>query len=142
SDLAAVDVHGAGAADALAAGAAEGQRRIDLILDLDQRVQNHRAAGIEVDLIRIRPRILPVIGIPAVDAKCAHALRTGRRLEGLAMADAAVGGESESTHGVSTVLTGERGCCRHQVRYCPVSGVTLSKPASSAEIPRPRSSAS
>ena len=47
----AVDVHRAGAADALAAGAAEGQRRIDLVLDLDQRVENHRPA-----LGRGRPR--------------------------------------------------------------------------------------
>ena len=49
----AVDVHGAGAADALAAGAAEGQRRVDLVLDLDQRVENHRPAGVEIDLVGV-----------------------------------------------------------------------------------------
>src|SRR5947209_17417745 len=37
--IAAGDVHGAGTAHALAAGAAESQGRIDLVLDLDQRVQ-------------------------------------------------------------------------------------------------------
>ena len=41
----AVDVHRARAADALAAGAAEGEGGIDLVLDLDQRVQHHRPAG-------------------------------------------------------------------------------------------------
>jgi len=45
----AVDVHGAGAADALAAGAAERQGRVDLVLDPDQGVENHRRAVIAVD---------------------------------------------------------------------------------------------
>src|SRR3546814_391346 len=38
----AVDVHRARTADALAAGAAERQRGVDLVLDLDQRVQDNR----------------------------------------------------------------------------------------------------
>ena len=36
----AVDVHGTRAADALAARAAERQRRVDLVLDLDERIEN------------------------------------------------------------------------------------------------------
>ena len=39
----AVDVHCARAADALAAGAAEGERRVDLVLDLDERVEHLRS---------------------------------------------------------------------------------------------------
>ena len=46
------------AADAFAAGAAEGQRRVDLVLDLDQRVQNHRAAGVHVDVVGVGARVL------------------------------------------------------------------------------------
>ena len=53
----AVDVHGTTAADALAAGAAEGQRGVDLVLDLDQRVQNHRPAGVEVHLVGVDARV-------------------------------------------------------------------------------------
>src|SRR6478672_1004221 len=62
----AVDVHGAGAADALAAGAAEGQRRIDIVLDPDQAVQDHRAAIVGVDVIGVDAWILAVVRIPAV----------------------------------------------------------------------------
>ena len=36
----AVDVHGARAADALAAGPTEGERWVDLVLDLDESVQH------------------------------------------------------------------------------------------------------
>ena len=43
-----VDVHGARAADPLATRPPEGQRRIQLVLDLDQTVQQHRTARIQV----------------------------------------------------------------------------------------------
>ena len=36
----AVDVHGAGAADTLTARASEGQRRVHLVLDLDERIED------------------------------------------------------------------------------------------------------
>jgi hypothetical protein len=49
----AVDVHRAGAADAFAAGPAERQRRVDLVLDLDQRVENHRPAAAQIHLVGI-----------------------------------------------------------------------------------------
>lgn len=47
----AADVHGAGAADSLSAGSAERQCRIDLVLDLDQRVQDHRTNCVQVQSI-------------------------------------------------------------------------------------------
>ena len=45
----AVDVHGATAADSLSAGPAEGQSRVQLVLDLDQTVQHHGTARVEVN---------------------------------------------------------------------------------------------
>jgi hypothetical protein len=36
----AVDVHGAGAADAFAAGAAEGEGRVEFVFDFDQGVED------------------------------------------------------------------------------------------------------
>jgi len=54
----AVDVHGAGAADALAAAAAEGQRRVLLVLDLHERVEHHRAALAHVDRVGRHVRLL------------------------------------------------------------------------------------
>ena len=52
----AANVHRAGAADALAAGAAEGQGGVHLVLDLDQRVQDHGAAVVQVDLVLLWKR--------------------------------------------------------------------------------------
>src|SRR3546814_6339388 len=53
----AVDVHGAGAAHTFTAGAPEGEGRVRLVLDLDQRVQNHRRAAVEIDFVGIHPRV-------------------------------------------------------------------------------------
>jgi hypothetical protein len=83
----AVDVHGAGAADALAAGAPERQRRVGLVLDLDQRVQDHRAAGVEIEFVGVDRRVMAVVRAPAIDLERTHALGTGRRFEGAAFLD-------------------------------------------------------
>src|SRR5690606_30761278 len=96
--IGAVDVHRARTADALAARAAEGQRRVDLVLDLDQRVQDHRAALVEVDLVGIGARILVVVRAPAIDLELAHAGRAGGRGETLALVDLRVPGKGEFGH--------------------------------------------
>ena len=62
-----VDIHRTATANALAAGTTESQRRIDLVLDLDQRVQNHRPAAVHVDFIGVDTRIAAAIRIVAVD---------------------------------------------------------------------------
>src|SRR5690349_21650103 len=54
--VAAVDVHRAGAADAFATRAPEGQGRVDLVLDLDQRIENHGTAGVEINLEAVKAR--------------------------------------------------------------------------------------
>ena len=51
------DVHRARATDALSAGSSERKRRVDLVFDLDQRVQHHRTARIEVDLVGLHVRL-------------------------------------------------------------------------------------
>src|SRR5690554_5404960 len=89
----AVDVHRAGAADALAAGAAEGQRGVDLVLDLDQRIENHRPALVEVDLVGVGTRVFVVVRAPSVDLELAHAGRSGRRGEVPALVDLRVPGK-------------------------------------------------
>src|SRR4029078_8996702 len=78
--IGAVDVHGAGAADALAAGAAERQGRIDLVLDPDQGVENHRRTVVTIDKIGVDARVGVVVRIPAVDAERCDAARAGRAL--------------------------------------------------------------
>src|SRR5439155_1578392 len=68
-----VDVHRTRAAYAFAAGPAKGQCRVGLVLDLDQRVQDHRSAIVEIDRESIDDRVFPVVGVPAIDIEVAHA---------------------------------------------------------------------
>ena len=94
----AVDVHRARAANALAAGAAEGQRRIDVVLDPDERIENHRAAVAGVDIVGVDARIVRVVRIPAVDAVLALGLGLGRMRPGLAFNDLRVFRQRELDH--------------------------------------------
>lgn len=70
--VAAINVHRAGAADPLAAGAAEGEGRVDLVLDLDERVQDHRPALLQVDLVVLQLRLRRVLRVPPVDLERLH----------------------------------------------------------------------
>ena len=45
------NIHGAGATDSLPAGPPEGQTGVHLVLDLDQRVQHHRPAVVQINLV-------------------------------------------------------------------------------------------
>lgn len=54
----AVNVHGATAANALTARAAERERRVFLILDLKQRIKNHRARLVQVNAVLLHVRLL------------------------------------------------------------------------------------
>lgn len=65
--VAAVDVHGAGAADALAAGAAESEGGVDIALDLDEGVEDHGPTVLEVDLVGLELGFGRVVGAPPVD---------------------------------------------------------------------------
>jgi len=38
-----------------------------IVLDLEQRVEDHRAAIVEIDLERIIPRVFAAVGIVAID---------------------------------------------------------------------------
>src|SRR5579875_61645 len=72
--IGAVDVHGAGAADAFAARAAKGERGVDVVLDPDQRVEHHRPAFVEIDFKRIDPWALTGVWIIAVNLEGLGAL--------------------------------------------------------------------
>ena len=82
-----LNVHGAGSADTLAAGATEGERRIDVILDPDQRVENHRPAIAGVDIIGVDMRVLSVVRIPAINFVFLLFLGVRGARPGLAFAD-------------------------------------------------------
>ena len=94
----AVDVHGARAADALAAGAAEGERGVDHAFYLDERIEHHRAHALRIELEGIDARILAGVGIEAIDAKGADRAGTGRRRVRDAFDGARVGRQAEFGH--------------------------------------------
>src|SRR5262249_17828693 len=90
----AVDIHSTGTADALAARAAQRERRIDLVLYLQQRIEHHRSTLIHVERVAVDAWAGARGRIEAVDAEYAHVLRArGRRiiLAGLGI-DAGIGG--------------------------------------------------
>mmetsp|Transcript_111121 Transcript_111121/g.270035 ORF Transcript_111121/g.270035 Transcript_111121/m.270035 type:complete len:367 (-) Transcript_111121:38-1138(-) len=76
----AVDVHGTRAADALAARAAEGQGGVHLVLDLDEGVQDHGSARLEVDGVLLQIGLGHLVRVVAVDAELLRRshLRSGR----------------------------------------------------------------
>lgn len=70
----AVDVHSTTTANPLSAGPAKRQRRIQLILDADQRVQHHRPRLVQVELKLLHLGLGGrFIWVPAIDAEGLHA---------------------------------------------------------------------
>src|SRR5262249_54102849 len=94
----AVDVHGARPAHSFAAGPPEGQGRIHLVLDLDKSVQDHRSAGVEVDLVAVDARIAAGIRVPAVDLEGAGAASAAGSRKHLALDRAVLRGEHQFSH--------------------------------------------
>src|SRR3546814_5394564 len=67
-------------------------------LDLDQRVEDHRPAIVEINLENVVAGIFARIGIVAVDLETLHARRIAARLVLLALPDDAVLGQGELGH--------------------------------------------
>ena len=93
-----INIHGAGAANPLTAGTPEGERAVHLILDLDQRVQHHRPALVEINFESVIARVFAGIRVPAIDLEILDLLRSGGRLMRLAGADGRILGQGESGH--------------------------------------------
>ncbi|KAJ8564003.1 hypothetical protein ON010_g7343 [Phytophthora cinnamomi] len=78
----AVDVHRARAADGLTARATKRQRRVLFALDLQQRIQHHRVALVQIHGICQLVRLRLSLRLPAVDLEILHTLAFRRaRLE-------------------------------------------------------------
>lgn len=71
--VAPANVHGARPTDPFAARASKGERGVLLVLNLDQRVQHHRATVVQVYLVVLHARLL---------ARLVGVLRTRQRGEG------------------------------------------------------------
>src|SRR5262249_7488370 len=95
----AIDVHRAGAADALTAGAAEGERWINGILNPDQCIENHRPAIIAVNIISVDTWILAILRIAAINAEFTYMCRMWRARPPLAFGDLRILRQREFDHG-------------------------------------------
>src|SRR5690606_34664506 len=96
--VAAVDVHRARAADALAARAPERQGGVDLVLDVDQGVQKHRPVVVGRDLVDVPARVGVDLGVVAIDLVGLDVLRARRGLVNLAGRGLGAFGEGELNH--------------------------------------------
>src|SRR3954452_1622419 len=76
----AVNVHTAGAANSLRAGTPECESRIDIILNPDQRVQDHRAAVVPVYMKGVHCRIDTTLRVPPIYFKHGGPACTGPAL--------------------------------------------------------------
>lgn len=77
----AVNVHRAWPADALPARPTESQRRVDLVLYLDQGVQHHRPTLLQINLVLLQLRLLRVVWAPPVNLELLNV--RARRLLGI-----------------------------------------------------------
>lgn len=76
-----VDVHGAAATDTLTATPAESDRRVKLVLDADERVENHRSGLVEVESIALHTGLLGGrVRVPTVDLEGPHLGLLGWRI--------------------------------------------------------------
>lgn len=65
-----IDVHRTASADTLSATPSEGQSRINLVLDPDQRVQHHRTRLLQIQRVALHARLRAwLIRVPSVDVE-------------------------------------------------------------------------
>ena len=93
-----VDVHRAGATNPFAARAAERERRVDLVFDLDERIEDHRTAVVHIHEIRVNAGVFPIVRVPAIDIKLAKVGRTFWLGPCFARRNAAIHGKFELCH--------------------------------------------
>lgn len=117
----AVDVHRAAPADPLAAAAAEGERRVLLVLDLEQHVEHHRPAVGEVHLVVLEVGLRRRrVGIPPVDRErlgVRPRLRRRRRRRGgrrVGLGGDEAGGERRGEEGARRRRAAEEGGGGHR----------------------------
>ena len=67
--IATINIHRTGATNALTAGTAKGERCINFVLDLDDRVQHHWPTTVKVDLEGIYTGIEVIVGTPAINTE-------------------------------------------------------------------------
>ena len=93
-----INVHSARAADTLATRTAEGQGGIDLVLNFDQGIQDHRSAFIHVQFVGVHAGIFTTVGVIAVDLELTQVVGTRTCMMCSAALDFRIGGKVELDH--------------------------------------------
>lgn len=63
-----VDVHGTASANTFTAASSESERRVDLVLDSDQGIQNHGSSLVKINCIVLHSRfLLGGVGVPSIN---------------------------------------------------------------------------
>jgi len=78
-----INIHRTGATNSLSAGSTEGKRRINFTFDLDQSIQNHRAAGVHIHEISVNLWGFSVIRVPTINLENPQVSRPFRFRPGL-----------------------------------------------------------
>src|SRR5262249_48647131 len=95
------NVHRTRTADAFATGTTKSERGIHRVLDGDDGVEHHRAAGREIELVGIPTWIFAGLGIVAVNLELAHLLGAGGGPVTAAGADLRILRQRQLDHGNS-----------------------------------------
>src|SRR4029079_10675867 len=74
----AVDIHATGTTDTFTTRPAKSERRIDLVLNPDKRIEHHWSTIVEVDFKSIDGRIPTGVGIVSIDIEGLVAARLAR----------------------------------------------------------------
>ena len=94
----AVNIHRARPANPFSAGAPKGQCRVNLVFDLDQCVQQHRAAGRSINGVFVNPGLGLIIGIPAISLKRQRLLHASPVIMAVTFCNPCVLGKSKLGH--------------------------------------------
>lgn len=82
------DVHRAASANSFAAWPAESQCWVHFVLDLDQGVENHGSASVQVDFVRLHLwLLLGSLGVPSVDVEVLETLSSVSDSRGMDVAE-------------------------------------------------------
>ena len=125
-----VNIHRTGATNPLPAGPAKGQGRINFTLDLDQSIQNHRAACVHIYEIGIHLRGFAIIRVPAINLENPQVFRPFRFRPDLTAGDAGIFRECQLYHIISPQSRRKQRRAAYQQATSTVSSGDMPKPAS------------
>ena len=125
-----INIHRTRATNPLTAGSTEGQRRINFTFDLDQSIQNHRAAGVHIHEISVDLWGFSIIRVPTINLENPQIFRPFRFRPDLTAGDARIFRECQLYHIISPQSRRRQRRAANQQTTSTVSSGDLLKSAS------------